>query len=82
MTVPTRPAFADLVIAPAPVPGLAWAKARVNGPQGEIVSSWRQEDGTFTLDVTVPPNTTARIRLPNGQEFRVGSGPHTFTCKQ
>lgn len=82
VTVPTRPAFADLVIAPAPVPGLAWAKARVNGPQGEIVSSWRQEDGTFTLDVTVPPNTTARIRLPNGQEFRVGSGPHTFTCKQ
>jgi alpha-L-rhamnosidase len=30
---------------------------------GEIASWWQLQDGTFTLTVTVPPNTTASVHL-------------------
>jgi len=50
----------------------------VNGPNGEIVSSWKREGDTVTYDFTVPPNTVAVIRLPGAAPKRVGSGRHTF----
>jgi alpha-L-rhamnosidase len=31
---------------------------------GMIASSWKREGADFTLDVTVPPNTTATVWLP------------------
>ncbi|MGN0851960.1 MAG: family 78 glycoside hydrolase catalytic domain [Kiritimatiellia bacterium] len=80
VTVPTAPAFKELVIAPQVVPGLTWVRARVDGPYGEIVSSWRLQGGAFTLNVTVPPNASAKVRLPDGSERRVGSGDYAFAC--
>jgi alpha-L-rhamnosidase len=42
--------------------------------------SWRLDGRSFTLDVTVPPNTDADIHLPDGSApVTVGAGPHTFT---
>ena len=39
-------------------------------------------DGTaFALEVTVPPNTTAEVVLPDGSApVEVGSGRHSFSC--
>ncbi|MCB0008960.1 MAG: hypothetical protein KDE04_20980, partial [Anaerolineales bacterium] len=31
---------------------------------GEIISAWEKRDGTMHLEATIPPNTSATIRLP------------------
>jgi alpha-L-rhamnosidase len=31
---------------------------------GALASSWKREKGVFTLDVTVPANTTATVWVP------------------
>ena len=54
----------QLIIAPQPIPGLVWAKCGWDSPRGQVSTSWRHEGGRFTLEVTVPPNTSARLRLP------------------
>ena len=72
--------FKELVIAPQIIADLTWARASVNGPYGEIVSSWRRDGRKVTLDVTVPPNTTATVKLPGNAPMRVGSGTHSFTA--
>ena len=76
----TATAFKDVVIAPQFIEALTWARASVNGPYGEIVSDWRRDGRAVTLDVTVPPNTTATVKLPGREPARVGSGRHSFTA--
>ena len=74
----TATAFKDVVIAPQIIDGLTWVKASVNGPYGEIVSAWKRDGKNVTVDVKVPPNTTAIVRLPGQDDRRVGSGSYTF----
>ncbi|MBO4345086.1 MAG: hypothetical protein J5833_04990, partial [Victivallales bacterium] len=50
--------------------GLEWAETEFDSPYGTIRTAWRKENGSVALDVTVPPNTTAILRL-NGQEERL-----------
>ena len=73
-------ALREVVIAPQFIDALTWAKASVNGPNGTIATAWRRDGEKVTLDVTVPPNTTAIVRLPGKPDHRVGSGDYTFTC--
>jgi alpha-L-rhamnosidase len=71
--------FKVVVIAPQFIDSLTWVKASVNSPYGVISSSWKREGKIVTLDVSVPPNTTAIIRLPGKKDCRVGSGTYKFT---
>lgn len=75
----TKPAFGDIVLAPQPIEALTWARASVNGPNGEIVSSWKRDGAQVSYSFTVPPNTTATILLPDEKPRRVGSGVYAFT---
>jgi alpha-L-rhamnosidase len=60
--------------------GLTWAYAKHRTPYGMASSSWRIEEGRVALDVTVPPNTSAKVMPPYGQDsFDVGSGNHSWT---
>ncbi|MCA2227571.1 hypothetical protein LDL49_40925 [Nonomuraea sp. NEAU-L178] len=43
-------------------------------------SSWRIADGDITVEVVVPPNTTAHVTLPGGQPITVGSGTHRWSA--
>jgi alpha-L-rhamnosidase len=61
---PAGPGFKKIVIKPAPVGDLTWAKASYDSPHGDIVSDWRRESGKFTLKVTIPVNTTATVMVP------------------
>ena len=74
-------ALREVVIAPHFIDALTWAKASVDGPNGTIATSWRRDGVNVTLTVTVPPNTTAIVRLPGLDEQRVGSGVHSFTVQ-
>ena len=40
------------------------ARAELETPYGNALSAWRIEGGKLKLEVIVPPNTTATVRLP------------------
>ncbi len=82
VTVAKKPAFAEIVLAPQPIAALDWAKAKVDGPNGEIVSSWKRTDNAVVYTFVVPPNTTATICLPGEDPKVVGSGRYSYTVKR
>ena len=43
-------------------------------PYGRIVSHWQCEDGKLTLDITIPPNTTATVYVPAKDALQVTEG--------
>ena len=68
------PGYRKIVIAPQPEPGLDWAKAHYDSINGRIVSEWKKDASSFSLDVQVPPNTTALVRIPAVSNSRVTEG--------
>jgi alpha-L-rhamnosidase len=61
---PDHPGFKNIVMHPRVVPGLTFAKAKLDSPQGRIVSSWQAREGEFHWDIVVPPNATATVYVP------------------
>ena len=61
---PDQPGFRHAIIRPYPAGDLTFVKASHHGPYGMIASSWRRDQKAFTLDVTVPPNSTATVWVP------------------
>ena len=59
-----EPGFRRIVVAPVPGGGLTHASGHYDSVHGRIASAWKVADGIFSLDVTIPPNTTALIILP------------------
>ena len=53
-----------VAICPQPGGGFSYAKAGYESIHGKIESFWKKEDGKFTLNVTIPPNTTATVYVP------------------
>lgn len=66
------------VIAPIPGGTLTHASASYQSLYGKVESRWEKTEGGVRYTVTVPPNTTARVILPDGGEHIVGAGQHTF----
>ncbi|MFD8377058.1 alpha-L-rhamnosidase C-terminal domain-containing protein [Streptomyces sp. NPDC059679] len=64
----------------APVPGgtLTHALAAYTGLYGTVASGWTRSAEAVHLTVTVPPNSTADIRLPDGTAHAVGPGTHEY----
>ncbi len=61
---PAAPGFKAFAIKPAIVDGIPWAKATYDSVHGPIASAWRRDGDALTLEVTVPPNTTATVYVP------------------
>ena len=61
---PDSAGFKSIVINPQPVGDVTWAKASYNSIRGKIVSDWKRDDEKFTLNVTIPANTTATVFVP------------------
>jgi len=76
---PTEPGYRRMDICPRPGGGLTHAQARHVTPYGLAESSWQIENGKFDLNVTIPPNTTALVHLPNGEQVEVGSGKWSWS---
>jgi alpha-L-rhamnosidase len=65
---PAGPGYKRFIIKPGvPDDGLDWVKTQFESPHGLIRSHWRIDDGTFTLNITVPPNTTATVFTPTNK---------------
>ncbi|MDR2847897.1 MAG: hypothetical protein LBV39_02215, partial [Bacteroidales bacterium] len=77
-----HPGYEHFTIHPRPGGSLTWAKGSYNSIRGEIVSSWQIANGTFTLSVKIPANTTATVVLPDekASSVELGSGEYQFTC--
>ena len=58
------PGYKHIVIRPVPGGGIEWAKGHYDSIRGRIAVDWKRVDGAFSLDVTIPPNTSASVYLP------------------
>lgn len=62
---PAAPACKELQMAPTfEVDGLEWIEASYESPYGAIRSAWRRQGTWIEWEVTLPANTSARLRLP------------------
>jgi alpha-L-rhamnosidase len=61
---PNAPGFKNTIIKQAVVGDLQWVNAHHDSPYGRIASNWKREGEKLTMDVTIPPNTTATIFVP------------------
>jgi alpha-L-rhamnosidase len=57
------PGYKKIIIRPMPG-GITRAMASYDSINGKIVSNWQLKDGTFTLNVIIPANTTATVYIP------------------
>jgi len=74
------PSYKRIVIRPRPGGNITRVSAHYDSIRGRIESSWKVEDGTFKLEVNIPPNTTATVYLPGEEGTRsTGPGKHSFT---
>jgi alpha-L-rhamnosidase len=62
---PAEPGYKHVRIQPQPGGGFTHARASLNTMYGEVASAWEIAGGAFRLEVTVPPNTHATVRLPH-----------------
>ena len=68
---PSAPAYKHIIIHPRPGGGVTYANTTYNSIRGPIITKWRIENKTFTLDVTIPANSSAAIVLPTSDLSQV-----------
>lgn len=60
-----NPGYKRVIIRPMPGDGLTWAEGRIDTMYGEVSCRWTKSDGErLDIQVVIPPNATAEIRLP------------------
>ena len=60
---PAAPGYRHALIAPQPGGGLTSASTAIETMYGTLATAWRLDRVGYTLDVDVPPNTSARVTL-------------------
>jgi alpha-L-rhamnosidase len=76
---PASPGFKTLLMRPSFPEGLDNVQATYRTPYGLVKSAWKRTAGVLNWDISVPPNTRARVQLPSGQVEEVGSGRYHYT---
>lgn len=61
---PAAPGFRRTIIDPRIVDTVTWAKTSYDTVRGEVETSWRIDGDKLNLDVRIPANTTALVRVP------------------
>ena len=55
--------------------------ATFDSPYGEIRSAWAYgKDGKWSWTFTIPANTSATVKLPNGSVEELAAGTYTRSC--
>lgn len=62
---PENPGYKHILFNPHPGGGLTNATAEFKSMYGIVKSDWIIENGNFTYNVTIPPNTTGTVTLQN-----------------
>lgn len=74
---PASPGYKTVSISPVIRDGLSWANTRYDSIQGRIVSNWKLNSGMITLDILIPPNTTATVSIPAKSPDSVREGDNS-----
>ena len=61
---PSTVGFKKILIKPMSIGDLMWVQAHYDSPSGCIVSNWKRERNTLTMEVAIPANTTATVYVP------------------
>ena len=65
------PGFQKFIIAPQFIPEINWVTTETHSLYGQIISSWKRENGRINLHVVIPCNTLAEMLLPASAEKRI-----------
>ncbi|MDA9266736.1 glycoside hydrolase family 78 protein [Salibacteraceae bacterium] len=77
------PGYKQIFINPMPGGGLTQAEATYKSIRGSITSSWKLNEGVFSLDVSIPPNTVAKIYIPTNNVSSINeSGQPAFSSDE
>ncbi|MCX6047923.1 MAG: glycoside hydrolase family 78 protein [Chloroflexi bacterium] len=77
-----EPGYKHILIQPQPGGGLTQVRATLDAPYGLIEVTWLLTDQDFRLNVTVPTNSHATIRLPATALDQVREGGQPVTTGQ
>ncbi len=74
---PERPGFAGVIVEPRPVDDLDWVEASYRARSGMVKVRWERLGDAFELQLTIPANTVAELRLParEGHEVSESGSP-------
>lgn len=61
---PLAPGYARFAVAPTPGGGVTHGGGSLESAYGRIATSWNIEGTRFSLDIVVPPGTSAEVTLP------------------
>jgi alpha-L-rhamnosidase len=75
---PARPGYRHLLIAPQPGGGLTYARATIRSIRGPIAAGWTIDGATVRIEVSLPPNVTATVTLPDGTTRELAAGRHVI----
>ena len=76
---PLKPGYKEIQICPHFVKGITSVDAFFDSVYGMIRSAWKCENGKITVDITIPPNTTAQVILPEKEGIqKIGSGVYHY----
>ena len=68
---PETPGYKRILIQPVLSRSLDWTKTSYDSIYGRISTAWALKGMNLTLDVTIPPNTTATIYIPYSEASRI-----------
>ena len=69
-----QPGWEHFTVSPRPGGGVTWARASYLSLRGEIRAEWKLEQGRFALQLAIPANTSATVRIPSRQPAQVKEG--------
>ncbi len=69
---PEAAGFKRVLIEPQMAPGIRWVRASYDSIHGPLAVEWKAEDARLSIDVSISPNTTARVALPASIEAESG----------
>ncbi len=64
--VANAPGFKHFEVKPCMINQIEWANTDMESPFGQIISNWRKNKDAYSLDVTIPCNTSAVVYIPSG----------------
>lgn len=73
------PAYKSIVIKPTLDGKLTSAQVGYDSIRGPIATAWKITNGQLTLDVTIPPNTTATVFVPAKQAEQITESGRPLT---
>lgn len=60
---PDYPGFKNVFLEPHFVDGLDQFSAEHEGPHGNIISSWERKENSINYKITIPPNSSATVKI-------------------